>query len=117
MPGSHRSTAFTLAVVFAATPLAFGLIRFVRTGSDLRYLWIALASLAGAAAVSTARRRPRGQLVPAVAQSAAAFLFATLLAVALGLLLGTSLNPGLLVVAGSFGLCYAASSLCYALGR
>ena len=33
-----------LAVTFAALPFGFGAIRAMKTGTDVRYLWVALAA-------------------------------------------------------------------------
>ena len=90
-----------LAVVAAAVPFAFGLIRLIQTGNDGRYLVVAAASLAGAgAAIKFARR----------AKVAAVLVAATLSAVVAALLLGTRLGLGILVVAASFGCCFAVAS-------
>lgn len=40
-----------LSIFLVAVPFAFALIRASRTGYDLRYLWVALASLLGATMV------------------------------------------------------------------
>jgi hypothetical protein len=49
--GSRSAQA--LAMLIAAFPFAFALIRALRTGYDFRYLWVVLASLLGAMAVMT----------------------------------------------------------------
>ena len=70
-----------LSIVFVAVPFVFALIRAVRTGYDLRYFWVAVASLLGAVTVMTVgkaySRTPHG----AVALSAGAFVVATLFAI------------------------------------
>jgi len=52
-----------------------------------------------------------------VALSAGAFVIATLFAVMAAVLLGTTVGPGLLVVASAFGFCGAASCVLHALAR
>ena len=99
----------TLAVVFAAIPFAFGLIRAVNTGSDVRYVWVALAAMCGgmagmAAARATGRGANPAVIVPVVFVVAGAF------AVSAAMLLGTRLGPGILIVAASFAACFAAAS-------
>ena len=106
-----------LAMLVAAMPLAFAVIRALQTGSDLRYIWVALASLASAAAVQTAGRSYGRTPALAFALSAAVFVAATLSAVSAALLLGTRLGPGILIVGASFGMCFAASCLLLALVR
>jgi peptidoglycan/LPS O-acetylase OafA/YrhL len=106
-----------LSIGFATAPFGFALIRAVRTGSDLRYLWVALASLLGALAVMAVGKAFSRRPPLAVALSAGAFVVATLLAVVAAALLGTTVGPGILVVASAFGLCSAAGCLLDALSR
>jgi hypothetical protein len=100
-----------LSILFAAVPFAFALIRAARSGSDFRYLWVAIASLLGAMAVMAVGQASRSALSVAPALSVGAFITSTLLAVLAAMLLGTTLGPGILVVASSFGFCCAASGL------
>jgi len=44
-------------------------------------------------------------------RSAAVFAASTLVAVSMGLLLGTRIGPGVLVVGSAFGFCFAAASV------
>ena len=106
-----------LAILFAAAPLAFAVIRAVRTGYDLRYLWVALAALLGTTVVMAVGKTSKRSPHAAVALSAAAFVVATLLAVLAAWLLGTRVGPGLLVVASAFGFCCATSCLLRVLAR
>jgi uncharacterized membrane protein YadS len=105
----------TLAVLAAAVPFGFGLIRLAQTGSDARYLIVAATSLCGAAAVVVLRRASQGTRSSGSKAStvAAVFLAATVMAVAGAMLLGTHLGPGILVVAASFGFCFAIASAIY----
>src|SRR3954468_21516195 len=103
-----------LSVPFTAVPFAFGLIRAVRTGYDFRYLWMAFASLIGAAGIIAISRGSRRPVPIAFALSAAAFVSSTLLAMVAAMLLGTRMGPGMLVVAASFGLCFATGVLVHA---
>lgn len=106
-----------LAILFAAAPLAFAVIRAVRTGYDLRYLWVALASLLGTTVVMAVGKASNRKPHEAIALSVAVFVVATLLAVLAAWLLGTSVGPGILVVASAFGFCCATSCLLHALAR
>jgi hypothetical protein len=47
---SQSRRLIALSIFVAAVPFAFTLIRAARTGNDLRYFWVALASLLGALA-------------------------------------------------------------------
>ena len=106
---------YSLSILFAAIPFAFGLIRAVSTGYDVRYLWMALASLLGAViAVGTARnRKPTGIL----ALSALVLVIATVLAGLVAFLLGARSVVAAGIVALAFGFCGAASYTLYALSR
>ena len=104
------------SAVLAATPFAFGLIRAIRTGTDLRYLWVAVAAMAGGVIVAAVARGFRRPLRPA-GLAAAVFVVSTVLAVTAAMLLGTRLGPGILVVAASFAACFAAASLLSVLAR
>ena len=104
-----------LSIVFAALPIAFGLIRAITTGTDLRYLWLAFAALLSAAGVMVLGRAYASQPFARVALSAGAFVISTLFAMSTALLLGTTFNFGMLIVASAFGLCCAASCLLHTL--
>ena len=104
-----------LSIVCVTVPFGFALIRAVRTGYDLRYFWVALASLLGATlVVATGKAYNRR---PSVALSAGAFVTATLFAVLAALLLGTRVGPASLAVGSAFGFCFAVSHLLHALAR
>jgi uncharacterized membrane protein YadS len=94
-----------LSIFFGALPFAFALLRVVETRTDFRYLWVALASLCGAAAIMAVAKRWSSRRP--VALSAGVFVAATTSAALTALLLGTMLGPGLLVVASAFGFCFA----------
>jgi len=81
----------------------------------VRYLVVAAAALIGAAAdLWILRQAKRAQrLVPAIA----VFGTSTMAAVVAAILLGTTLGLGIIVVAVSFGLCFAAAALFFVLAR
>jgi len=106
-----------LSILFAAVPFAFAMIRFGQTGYDLRYLWVALASLLGATMVMVVGKAHSRGLTGKVALSAGAFVIAMLFAVLAAVLLGTTVGPGILVVAAAYGFCCAASCMLHALAR
>lgn len=106
-----------LSIVSTAVPFAFASIRAIQTGKDVRYLWVALAGLFGAAATVRAGRAYSRRSTAAVALAVGAFVVATLFSVAGALLIGTRLGPGLLVVAAAFGLCFAAAAFLHLLAR
>jgi len=106
-PGRPLLRLASLALL--AIPVAFGVIRAVATGNDLRYLWLAAAAIAGSLAVAFAGRTaahsiPVGRAVLAIGAGAAC-------ATAAALLMGTKAGLGIAVVAVSFGLCTGAGAM------
>ena len=101
-----RALLRALALAFAALPFGFGIVRAVRTGEDVRYVWVALASACGAALILIPVRNSGG----AVAVAAAAGACATVAAVAAAMIQGTVFGTGLCVVALSFGACFAVAA-------
>jgi hypothetical protein len=116
MPRVPRALLYALAVVFAAVPLAFGLIRAFRTGRDVRYMWVAAAGACGAIVVTAIARVYGDNSSPALVLCAS-FVMSAVLAVCAGLALGTTLGPGLLVVAAGFAGCFSVASLLNVVAR
>jgi hypothetical protein len=92
------------AVALAALPIAFGVLRLITTGEDVRYLLSALASLAGASAIIV--RSPARNTFTTGLTLAAASLGAAL-AAACAALLGARSASAIAVVAVAFGVCSA----------
>jgi drug/metabolite transporter (DMT)-like permease len=112
-----RTALIASAVVLALAPFGVAVLRVVRTGNDVRYLWVALAAFAGAVGVALiGRARARtGQVV--VQQAVVAFLVATLLSVRVARLLGARSWPAIFAVSIVFALFFTASTTLYALSR
>jgi hypothetical protein len=100
----------------AAVPFAFALIRALTTGSDVRYLWVALASLVGAAVTATVVGGLRSNARRLIA-APAIFVFATFMAVAAALVIGTRLGLGILIVGAAFGFWFAVAGHLYLRAR
>jgi len=94
------------ATVMAAVPFAFGAIRAFQTGTDFRYLAIALAEVTGAA-LALAVTRSRSTTTAVVAAGSVATVCGVLLALARG----TRFGPALLIVAAGFGTCMAVAAM------
>ena len=106
-----RTATVAASVVASAMPLGFGVIRAATTGNDFRYVWVALGSVAGAAVAMLIGRGFATRPIRAVAAlTLGVFLAATVFAMATAMLLGTSFNLGMLIVAASFGVCLAAGA-------
>ena len=103
-----RTMAHALSLAAAGLPFAFASIRAVQTGWDFRYFMIAAAGLIGAAAaVAIGRTYASGWTT--VTAALVAFVTASALSVLAAMAIGTRLGLGLLVVADSFGACFAAA--------
>lgn len=108
MAETRHRTFYFLSILFRVAPFAFGLIRATQA-NDYRMLWMAVASLAGAALVALmARRHGRGSR-EILAISVAVLGVATLLAGLTARLLGATAAAGIWPVAIVFGLCWAIS--------
>ncbi len=100
--------ARVLAVGFAVTPVAFGALRALTTGTDFRYLVTALASLAVAAMIFTfgaSRVSSRWVL------SCGALVAATVIGGAVAFGQGATSMAAVWLVAFSFALCVTASGV------
>ena len=114
MRSPRQRVLYLAAILFALVPFAFGLTRALTTGTDVRYLWVALASFIGAAeVVAFGMRRAKTSL----SLAGVVLVVATLLASVTAYLLGARSAPAVLVVALAFGLCWAASCALYILSR
>jgi hypothetical protein len=113
----RRQLALVASIGLAAVPVAFGIIRAVSTGSDLRYLWLAGAAIVGSMAVVAFRRGGPGAAQVSMLLAAGAIVTGAACAAAAALLMGTRAGPGLAVVALAFGLCTGASAVCASLAR
>jgi predicted neutral ceramidase superfamily lipid hydrolase len=105
---------YLIAILVAAVPFAFGLIRALQTGTDFRYLWVAIASFIAATGVIAAWN---ARIRTPLSLASVVLIIATLVAAAMAFLLGARSAPAVLVVALAFGLCSAASSALYTLSR
>ena len=105
----NRMTVRALSLAAAAMPFAFASIRAIRTTWDFRYFLMAFAGLLGAAA-TLAIGRGYADGSRSVAMTLAAFGAAALLSVLAAMAIGTRFGLGLLVVAASFAVCFAAAA-------
>lgn len=108
---------FVASICVAAIPFAFGLLRLLSTGTDHRYLWLALASFLGATTVMVIGKPGGRPTTTILALAGAAAIIATLLAMSAALLLGTRAGAGAWIVALGFGVCSAAGAALAALSR
>ena len=95
---------------FCAAPFAMALIRAAPRG-DLRMLWMALAAFAGTAAILAVTASPK--TAPRMFVPLGTFVVATLAAATTRVPFGGAAGPGLLAVAGAFGLSFAIGATLY----
>jgi hypothetical protein len=91
-----------IAILFAAAPFVFGALRFLTTGTDTRYLWVACASSLGAAVMVFRLSSPTTATVMRIVL---ATLGASAAAGAASYGLGARSLTAAAVVSVSFGLC------------
>ena len=97
-PASKDRWIHIVAIVLAASPFLFGLMRAFSSRHDFRMLWMAFAAFLGAGAVmATGKLRGRRPTF-VIARSAAALAIATLLATATAVQLGATAAPGIVAV-------------------
>jgi hypothetical protein len=118
MPGILPSRLLIVgSVLLAAVPLAFGVIRAVSTGDDVRYIWLAGAAILGSTAAMRSGRAASGPAHVSLGRAMGAVAAGSVSAAAAALLIGTTAGPGLAIVAVSFGLCTGASVVLAAMAR
>lgn len=117
--GENRSRPIrvVLAVALGLAPFVAALIRFTKTGSDVRYFWVALAAFLGALAVMLVGKAGTQRKDVVLRLSGIAFLVSTLLGVLAARLLGASAAFGVVAVAIVFALFTTAGQMLYALSR
>ena len=97
--------------------MTFGLIRAVRTGDDVRYLWLAGAAILGSIMVMPLGRVAAGSAPVSLRRALGAVAAGALCAAATAVLMGATAGPGVAIVALAFGLCTGTSALFATLAR
>ena len=110
MAAPHGRLQRVASVALLGTPVAFGVIRALTTGNDLRYLWLAAAAILGSMAVAFAGGTAAGGPIPG-GRTLFSVVAGAAGATAVALLMGTKAGPGIAVVALSFGLCTGAGAV------
>jgi hypothetical protein len=93
-----------LAIMFAAAPFMFGIIRAATTGHDYRMLAMALVSFIGVMVIRMMKRATPPS-------TAVIFFVSTVLAAIVAYIMGARAAFGIWAVAMVFGFCYAASNI------
>ncbi len=105
------------AILFLIAPFVAGLFRAFSTGTDLRLMWMALASYVGAAAVMAVMTSRGAPTKSVLALFSVVLVVATLAAGLVGFLLGATAGPGVWMVAFVLGVFLAAGCALFVLSR
>ena len=118
VPYSRRYQLLLLvALLFAAAPMIFGVVRAINTGDDFRYLWLAAAAILGSAVVMVPGYVASGAAQVSPGRAAGAVAAGAACAAAAATLLGATPGPGVAIVAVAFGLCTGTSAVLLTLAR
>jgi hypothetical protein len=113
----RRPIRVVLGALLALAPFVAALIRFIQTGTDVRYFGVALAAFLGALAVMLIGRAGTQSKNVVLRLAAIAFLVSTLLAVLAARLLGARAAFGIWAVAIVYALFTTAGQVLYSLSR
>lgn len=118
MKRTGREQLFLIAAILvAATPFAFGLLRAMSTGTDWRYVWAALAAFAGSGLViGIGVSRNRASAVT-VGLALLGLIVGTLWAVAEAKYLANVHGAAPWIVSFAFSLCETAGAVLYFMSR
>ncbi|HEY7055518.1 MAG TPA: hypothetical protein VH458_03295 [Vicinamibacterales bacterium] len=118
MPDRQRRRLLLVgSALLALIPVLFGLIRAINTGWDVRYLWLAGASLLGSWIAARPLGRGSAGRPHVLLRTAMAVILGALCAAVTAVVLGASAGPGVAIVAISFGLCTGTSAMFGLLAR
>jgi hypothetical protein len=113
----RRQVAVVAAVLLATVPVAFGVIRAISTGSDLRYIWLAGAAILGSMAAGLIGGAPPDPARVVLWRALAAVAAGAICAGVTAILMGAKAGPGIAIVATAFGLCTGVSAMFARLAR
>lgn len=105
-----------LAILVAALPFAFSILRVITTGNDWRYLWAACGAFAGSGLVIGIGAQRRGGVVT-IALALVGLIAGTVWAGGQTILTRTGSGAAVWIVAFAFSLCETAGALLYFISR
>ena len=113
----RRHWLLVAATMAAAVPVAFGCIRAITTGDNVRYLWMAGAAIVGSMACMPRTGSPAWPAKVLVRRGLSAVVCGTACAAVTAVLQGARSVPSVAIVALSFGLFTATSAVFAMLAR
>ena len=108
---------FLAAILLTAAPFAFALIRAFQTGSDLRYLWVAIAAFIGTNVVIAAGKARSRTTSGVFILTTAATVLGTIVAGLSARFMTNTASAAAWMVALFFAFCFAAGSALFAFSR
>ena len=106
-----------VAILIMAVPFVFALIRAFRTGADLRYFWMAVASFVAVTLVMVLTKARTRSRVEVLSLSIIAFIVSAAATALVAKMLGSRAVSGVALVALSFALFSAGGEALYILSR
>ena len=102
-----------VGILLIAAPFAFGLLRALTTGTDWRYLWVAIAAFVGSSVVIAIGRSQSKTSTVTVGIGAIALIVATLTAVLGAKFLANTQSVATWIVAFAFAFCTTIGTVLY----
>lgn len=106
-----------VALLVTAVPFGFAIIRAFRTGSDLRYLWMAVASFVAVTLVMVMTKAKSRSRAEVLSVSIIASIVGAAVTAIVAKLLGATAVSGVALVALSFAVLTAVGEALYILAR
>lgn len=118
MRRSSRELSFLIVgILLIAAPFAFALLRALQTGTDWRYLWVAIAAFVGSSVVIAIGRSQSKTSTVTVGIAAIALIAATLTAVLGAKFLAHTQSVATWIVAFAFAFCFSVGTVLYLVSK
>lgn len=102
-----------VGVLLIGSPFGFGLLRGMQTGTDWRYLWVAIAAFVGSSVVIAMGRSQSKSSIVTVGIAVMALLVATIAAVLGAKFLANTQSAATWIVAFAFAFCTTVGTVLY----
>ena len=110
---SREMALLVVGILLIAAPFVFGLLRAKQTGTDWRYLWVAISAFVGSSIlIAIGRSRSKTSTVT-VGIAAIALIVATLAAVVGAKFLANTQSAATWIVAFAFAFCTTVGTVIY----
>jgi hypothetical protein len=113
---SKEMLFLVVGILLVAAPFAFGLLRAINTGTDWRYLWVALGAFIGSAVI-IAIGRARSTASVTIGNAFSALLVSTLAAVLAAKYIGNTRSTATWIVSFAFAFCTTIGTVFYLISK